>query len=176
MLPTIFVETEEPMVSPETLRRYPFFAGLANEQVSTLARLTEDVTVARGDYLFYEGVTLTHFYLVAEGRIGITLSQPDVVNRVIIPPPGARVREVTVSMVGPGDLVGWSALVAPFKATSSARAITPSRCAAINAAELRQAFEIDPRFGYLLMQRVAQVARDRIHDLHYESLAKEVNE
>jgi CRP/FNR family transcriptional regulator, cyclic AMP receptor protein len=164
------------MVSSEILRRYPFFAGLANEQLSSLARLTEEVTVTTGDYLFYEGVNLAYIYLVAEGSIAITLSQPEVVSRVIIPPPGARTREVAVSAVGPGDLVGWSALVPPFKATSSARTATRSRCYAINAAELRQLFEIEPRFGYQIMQRVAQVARDRIHDLHYESLAKTVGE
>lgn len=164
------------MVSPELLQRYPFFAGLATEQVSSLARITEEITVAKDDYLFYEGVSLAYIYLIAEGRVAITLSQPDVVSRVIIPPPGARVREVAVSTVGPGDLVGWSALVTPHKATSSARAITRIRCSAVNAAELRQLFELEPRFGYLIMQRVAQVARDRIQDLHYESLARVVGD
>lgn len=162
------------MVSPETLRRYPFFAGLANEQVSGLARLAEEITVAKDNHLFHEGERLTAFYLVAEGQIAITLSKPDVVSRVIIPPPGARVREVTVSTVGPGDLVGWSALVPPYKATSSTRALTRCRCIAVNAAELRQLFELDSRLGYLMMQRIAQVARNRIHDLHYESLTRAV--
>jgi CRP-like cAMP-binding protein len=162
------------MVSPETLRRYPFFAGLANEQVSSLARLTEEITLVIGDHLFHEGMHLAAIYLMAEGQIAITLNQPDVVSRAIIPLPGAHVREVTVSTVSTGDLVGWSALVAPYKATSSARALTRCRCIAINAVELRQLFEIEPRLGYQIMQRVAQVARDRIHDLHYESLAKAI--
>lgn len=162
------------MVSPETLSRYPFFAGLANEQVSCLARFADELAVAKGDHLFHEGEPLRAIYLVAEGQIAITLGRPDVISRVIIPPPGARVHQVTVSTVGPGDLFGWSALVAPFKATSSARALTRCRCVAVKAGELRQLFELDPHLGYQIMQRVAQVARDRIHDLHYESLARAV--
>lgn len=159
------------MVSPELLLRYPFFAGLGSEQAGNLARLADEIVAAPGSYLFHEGDCLNSLYLVLEGKVAITLSQPDVISRVIIPPPGARTREVTVSMVSAGDLFAWSALVPPHKATSNARAIARSRLVLIDARELRQLFELDPRFGYLVMVRVAQVARDRIQDLHYESLA-----
>lgn len=162
------------MVSPELLYRYPFFAGLGNDQISNLARLAEVVEVAKETHLFHEGVTLSQIYLVLEGRIAITLSRPAVSSRVIIPPPGARTHEVTVSMVGVGDLFAWSALVPPFKATSNARALSPCKLVAISSGELRQLFELEPRFGYQVMVRVAQVARDRLQDLHYESLANAV--
>lgn len=159
------------MISPELLRRHPFFADLGSEQVASLAQLADEARVEPGGYIFYEGVPLNRLYLVLEGRVAITLSQPAVCSRVIIPPPGARTREVTVSIVDVGDLFAWSALVPPFKATSNARAISRCRLLALRAAELRQLFELDPRFGYEVMVRVAQVARDRIQDLHYESLS-----
>ncbi len=162
------------MVSPELLRRYPFFAGLGNEQVASLARLADEVKVDQGGYLFYEGVLLDSLYLVLEGRVAITLSQPAVISRVIIPPPGARTHGVTGSMVGVGDIFAWSALVPPFKATSNARAASRCRVLTITSCELRQLFEIEPHFGYQVMVRVAQVARDRLQDLHYESLSNAV--
>ncbi|HMQ31288.1 MAG TPA: Crp/Fnr family transcriptional regulator [Chloroflexaceae bacterium] len=162
------------MVSPELLHRYPFFAGLGCEQLGSLARLAEPLTVETGGHLFYEGVGLTSLYLVIEGRVAITLSRPEVISRVIIPPPGARIREVAVSLVGVGDIFAWSSLVPPFKATSNARAATRCKLLAIDAAELRQLFELEPRFGYEVMVRVAQVARDRLQDLHYESLVSAV--
>lgn len=164
------------MVSPEQLHRYPFFSGLGCEQLASVARVAEEVAVAPGSYLFYEGVPLTRLYLVLEGRVAITLSQPEVLSRVIIPPPGARTREVTVSMVGIGDLFAWSSLVPPYKATSNAKALSRTRVLAICSAELRQLFELEPRFGYQFMIRVAKVARDRIQDLHYESLAVAVGD
>lgn len=162
------------MVSPELLHRYPFFAGLGHEQLSSLARLADQTAIEAGGYLFYEGVSLTSLYLVAEGHVAITLSRPEVISRVIIPPPGARTHEVTVSIVGAGDVFAWSALVPPYKATSNARAVTRCKVLSINAAELRQLFELEPRFGYEVMVRVAQVARDRLQDLHYDSLASAV--
>lgn len=164
------------MVSPELLRRYPFFSGLASEQINSLARIADEVRVEPGEYLFHEGVVLANLYLVIEGKVAITLSQPEVISRTIIPPPGARTREVSVSIVCVGDIFGWSSLVPPFKATSNARAATRCRILTINSAELRQLFEIDPRFGYLVMVRVAQVARDRLHDMHYEALTSAVGE
>jgi hypothetical protein len=42
---------------------------------------------------------------------------------------------------------------------------------AFDCVALRQQFENDPRFGYLLTQRMAQVMRERISTLRIESLA-----
>lgn len=159
------------MVSPELLLRYPFFAGLNHEQVAGLARLTNELRPEPDSYLFYEGAPLSSLYLVLEGHVAISLSRPAVVSRAIIPPPGARTHEVTVSMLGVGDIFAWSSLVPPFKATSNARAASRCRVLAVQSGELRQLFELEPHFGYQVMVRVAQVARDRIQDLHYESLS-----
>lgn len=159
------------MVSPELLQRYQFFAGLSSDQIASLAQLAEEITVEPGSYLFYEGGSITSLYIALEGRIAISLSLPEVGGAAIIPLPSARKREVTVSMAGAGDLFAWSSLVPPYKATSNARALSRCRAIAIGAVELRELFELDPRFGYQMMVRVAQVARDRIQDLHYESLA-----
>ena len=158
------------MVSPELFHRYPFFAGLSDDQITTLGQLAEERTVAPGHYLFYEGENLPNLYLVREGRIAISLNLPDVLSRVLIPPPTARTREVTVSMLGVGEIFAWSALVQPYQATSNARALTPCHIVAFNAPTVRQCFERDTLVGYQILLRVAQVARDRLQDLHYESM------
>ncbi|NTU81369.1 MAG: cyclic nucleotide-binding domain-containing protein [Chloroflexales bacterium] len=164
------------MVSPELLRRYKFFAGLSNDQIISLAQLAEEITAEPGSYLFYEGGGLTSLYLVLEGRVAISLSLPEVGSRAIIPPPTAKKREVTVSMVGVGEIFAWSSLVPPYQATSNARALTRCRVVALSAAELRQRFDRDTQFGYQMLLRVAQIARDRLQDLHYESLANVVGD
>jgi CRP/FNR family transcriptional regulator, cyclic AMP receptor protein len=164
------------MVSPELLRRYQFFAGLSRDQITHLAGLAEEISTEPGGYLFYEGEDLRNLFLILEGQVALSLSLPEVGSRAIIPPPTAKRREVTVSTVGAGEVFAWSSLVPPYKATSNATALTRCRAVAISTNDLRTIFELDPRFGYRMMVRVAQVARDRLQDLHFESLANAVGE
>jgi hypothetical protein len=66
---------------------------------------------------------------------------------------------------------GWSALVPPHDATTSGKATTPCRVVAFNAQELQRTFVEDSDFGYLMIQKMAQVVRDRLRDLRTESLS-----
>lgn len=163
------------MVSTELLRRYQFFAGLTSDQIALLAEVAEEVTVEAETYIFAEETELTDFYLILDGRVAITLNLPEIGNRAVITDTSAKKREVTVGMVGVGDVCAWGALIPPYKAISNARTLTPCRVLMINAQDLRSIFDRDPRFGYLMMTRIAQVARDQIQELHYESLAGAVD-
>jgi CRP/FNR family cyclic AMP-dependent transcriptional regulator len=159
------------MISPELLRRYPFFSGFDHGNLKAIAMLSDEIAVPQGHLLFYEGTELPALYLVLEGSVNLAISMPDKGTRTIIPPPTARAREVVVSVVRAGDVLAWSALVPPYKATSNARAAEPCKLVVFDARALRHSFDEDPAFGYQLVLRVAQVARDRIMDLHYETLA-----
>lgn len=162
---------EKAMVSPELLRSFPFFAGLSHDQMKTLAMASAELTVGSGHLFFYEGGDLDTLYLLLEGSVALSLSMPEKGSRAIIPLPTARAREVVVSELRPPEIFAWSALVPPYKATSNGRALQRSRVVAIGCRELRGRFKDDPAFGYAMLVKVAQIARDRILDLHYESLA-----
>ena len=63
------------MVSPELLRRYPFFAGLSHDYLSKLAKMSEELAVEEGHYFFHEEDELDTFYLTLEGDgIGVESS------------------------------------------------------------------------------------------------------
>jgi len=147
------------MISPEVLRRYPYFAGLSNEQLITLANTADEATAPVGHFFFHEGDTLRHIYIVLEGEVAITIELP------------AQNREIVVSTIGPGEVFGWSGLVPPFEATSAAKALSACRVLAFDCQALRAEFEKDCRLGYLMMQMLAQVIRDRLRDLHIETLS-----
>lgn len=159
------------MVSPELLRRYPFFAGFAPERLTAVAMAAEEYEARKGHLFFYEGSNLDTLYLVLDGSVAITLSVPAKGDRSVLPPAPEHARELTVSLVRASEVFGWSALVPPYQATSNARAEEDCRVVAIDARNLRESMQADPAFGYQLMLRVAQIARDRIRDLHLEALA-----
>lgn len=163
------------MISPEIIRRYPFFAGLTHDQIVKLAQAARELSVDTGHVFFHEGDKLCCFHLVLEGAVAIfvPVPSPDAAADIAGQLTGAyKTNEITISTVGSGDVFSWSALVPPYTATASAKALMPSRVIAFDCQKLLKDFESDCQFGYLMMQKAAQISRDRLRDLRIESLAE----
>lgn len=165
------------MISPELLRRYPFFAGLNHDQIVTLAQLSEEISVESGHYFFHEGQELDKLYLVIKGSVNICIEVPDrdvkqAVSGQLLGELNTRC--ITVSSVGTGNVFGWSAIIPPHSASACSQTVTPCRLVAINCKKLATLFEQQPEFGYLLSQKAAQIIRDRLRDMRIESLATAV--
>jgi CRP/FNR family transcriptional regulator, cyclic AMP receptor protein len=161
------------MVSPELIRRYPFFAGLSYEWIERVARAGDESTVPVDHRFFREGDALDRFYLVLEGAVAIVMEVPDREQTQTVSSQLTGViagRDVTVSTVGTGEVFGWSALLPPTDATAGAKAITPCHVVAFDAPALESTFEDDWRFGYVLTQKMAGVLRDRLRDVRIETL------
>ena len=162
------------MISPELLRRYPFFACLTHDQLGTLAKAGEELNIEAGHYFFHEGDSLKSLFFVLEGKIDITVGIPDrtVKQDVREGLMGNFIAEdVTVSTVAPGQIFAWSAIIPPHVSTASAIATIPGRVIAFNSDKLNHAFQEDCAFGYLMLQKIAGVIRKRLRDMHIQSLA-----
>jgi CRP-like cAMP-binding protein len=69
---------------------------------------------------------------------------------------------IVIETVGPGDAVGWSWLVAPYRWTFDARALQPVGALAIDGACLRAKSLEDPALGFALLSRVTQELLERL--------------
>lgn len=162
------------MISPEIIRRYTFSAGLSDDQLVTLANVARELSVNAEEYLFHEGETLDKCYLVVDGEVAVVVQVPDqgVEQKVSGQLTGQiHTKDVVISAIGPGEVLAWSALVPPHHSTASAKATKPSQLIAFDCVALRKIFEEDCRFGYLMMQKMAQIVRGRLRDMRIESLA-----
>ena len=95
-----------------------------------LARMGRLATLVTGEVLMREGDPSDHLAIVLEGRIGL---------RVRVPERGP----ITILTVEPGDVVGWSAVVPPYRATSTAVALAPTELALFDGPPLREALASD---------------------------------
>jgi CRP-like cAMP-binding protein len=147
------------MVSPELIRRYPFFSNFTLEQIVFLAKVAEEKSVQIDHYFSHEGEELDTLYLILEGEISaiITLPQDN--------------REVTLNTLGPDEIFGWSSLVPPYTANIGTKTVVPSRVVAFDARELRKIFNEDHHFGYLMMIKIAQLIKSQLDALRIETLA-----
>ena len=162
------------MISPEILRRYPFFAGFSHDNLVTLANAAEERSVETGYYFFHEDDPVHEFFLVLEGAVGVMFETPDrtVEHKVADQLSGEMsTEEVVVSVIGPGEVFAWSGLVPPHTTSAGVKALAPTRVVAFDCDELLKAFEDDCKFGFLMMQKIATVVRKRLRDMRIESLA-----
>jgi len=163
------------MISPELIRRYPFFAGLNHHYVGTLAKLADEVSVETGHCFFREGDELKKLYLIIEGAVAIVIGVPDRDEEQ--PLSGQltgkmKTKDITVSTVGTGGVFGWSALIPVHISTASAKALTSCRVIALDCEKLRPMFKEDCNLAYLMTLKAAQIVRERLRDIRIETLAE----
>ena len=146
------------MVSPELLRRYPFFSGFNMDQIIFLAKNAEELNL-EGDHNFHtEGEQVNQLFLILEGEVGIITRLPN------------KKEEVTLSKLISGEVFGWSGLVPPYKATASTKSFTPVKVVAFDADQVRARMAEECDFGYPMMVKIAQIIRERLQDLRIETL------
>ena len=137
------------MISPEVLRRYPYFAGISEESLKQLAMLAEEKHIAADTLLFREGDTAAHLSVILKGEVSIQYELGSGEMR-------------TVDTLVAGDLLGWSAIIEPYKYTAIATAVEDLELARIDGAKLRQLCEADPLLGFRLTTQVAKLLAHRL--------------
>jgi CRP/FNR family transcriptional regulator, cyclic AMP receptor protein len=138
------METLEPLLS-----KHPFFEGLDSNHLKTLTGCASNARFPGGQMIFKEGEEANQFFLIREGRVAI---------EVFVEARGP----VTIQTLGPGEILGWSWLVAPYRWRFDARAVDEVRALALDGKCLREKCETDPRLGYELLKRFAQVITRRL--------------
>lgn len=144
------------MVSPELLRRYPFFAFLNDAQLKAIAMISEEAFYDKGEIIFRENEPAEFFHLLLEGCVDLYFT----VDTAYAPDLS---REFLVGEINPGEPFGISALIEPYILTSTARAAAPSRVLKVQAAALRALCDQDRQVGYALIRHAAKVAVERLH-------------
>ncbi len=152
------------MISPELLRRYPFFAFLDEAQLRAVAMLSEEIEVEAGALIFDTGKPAEALCLLTDGSLELYYA---VVDR---DDPDLR-KEFFLGEFSPGDIFGISALIEPYVYTSSVRASIMSRVVKMDATGLRALCEVDLRLAAGLMRATAKTAMERLNDTRVQLAA-----
>lgn len=152
------------MVSPELLRRYPFFGFLDDAQLRAVAMIAEEVVVERGETLCREGDEANALYLLMDGGVELHYIVVDERSHAVL-------RDFLVGHVNPGELLGISALIEPYHLTTDVRTTVVSRLLRIDAAGLRALCELDAKLAYGMMRQAAAAAMERLEATRVELVA-----
>lgn len=134
----------------ETLKTIPWFLELKPQQISALAAISTIVEVKAGNSIFCEGDRVDNIYIILSGAIGMDMAVPT----------QGIVRIYTAEAL---DIIGWSKLTPVVRQrTASATALKDSTLLVINGDEMSQLCEDDPRVGYVVMRRLANVVASNL--------------
>ena len=101
------------------------FDGLSAASLDRLVAIGRTMTFGVGAMVLHEGRETPFLGLVETGRVALRLRAPEQGHRL------------SIMTIEPGQLLGWSALVPPYRATVDAIATEPTTLLAIDAAVLR---------------------------------------
>ncbi len=116
---------------------------------AALASKAKLVIYDAGALIFRENAAAEDLLLILSGSVALEMN---VSGR-------GKVRLISL---GPGDWVGWSALMGGGQMTTSALALSITHAAKFSAIELQQMCDQNPDIGYPLMKCVAQSLANRL--------------
>lgn len=133
----------------DVLAEHPLFAGMDPADLDLLAGCGANVRFPAGSRILTEGAPAERCYLLRSGRAALEVAVP-----------GRK--PLIIETLGPGEILGMSWLVAPYRWAFDATALEDVRAIGLDAVCLRGKCEADPRLGYALMSRFAMELRDRM--------------
>ncbi len=133
----------------EDLREFKIFEELNERELESIAKIAKIEELGAGAHLTQVGAAAANQYLIKSGKINILARGP-------------QEKEIAVDEVGPGDVVGWSAVTGPYLYTASSITAEKSTLIVFNANKLRNLFEVNNHIGYRVLKGIGSVVARRL--------------
>jgi CRP-like cAMP-binding protein len=135
-----------------TYRQPDLLRDLAAEDADQALALGAHVTLSSGAKLFELGDVADRIFIIQRGRIRLTL--PMQVR--------GHEEEILVEERSPGQTVGWSALIPPYRFTLTAVAPLETEVIALSREALSTYFAAHPDTAYIISLNLAAVIGQRL--------------
>jgi CRP/FNR family transcriptional regulator, cyclic AMP receptor protein len=131
------------------LEHHPFVRGLGEEFVRAMAAHTTRRRYDTGTTIAREGDPAREFFLIHAGKVALELVPHDRPH-------------LTILTLGPGEVFGWSWLVAPHRWRVDARAMKPTDVLVVAGGPLRALMDAHPVHGYQFLLRLVPILALRL--------------
>jgi len=125
----------------EFLERTPFFGGLVEAHLERVTNLLTELDYAAGAVVLREGEPGNTMYIVGSGELLVTQS-------------GESGREVRLTRLWPGDIIGETGLIEMQPMQFTVRAEEPSRLYALTASDLYKLYREDVSAYVMVLQNI----------------------
>ena len=131
------------------LASYPPLSQLGGGALEQLAAHASLEQFNAGERILRTGTPANTFYVLLSGRIALEMPNP-------------RGGSIVIETLGPGEVLGISWMLAPYRLTFDARCVDHCSVIAIDADNVRTACDADPALGYALYKQLSGVVSSRL--------------
>ncbi len=122
-----------------------------DDQIRTLAGMCTEAEYEAGKIIELAGNEAKNFYIIGEGLVSISVDL-------------GRGNERQIQTASPYEVVGWSALVPPYRYRGNLKAVEKTKMLVFKGEELRKLHHKDPALGYGLYVGLTEVLAERLHN------------
>jgi CRP/FNR family cyclic AMP-dependent transcriptional regulator len=141
----------------EVLKRSDLFRELDNEQLSMVAEMGTEQVFDAGTIIHKQGGPAELVHVIEEGLVGIILEVGPLAQRQV---------QAAVNF----ESFGWSAMIAPYTLTATAKALEQTKVIVFNGRELAAFCTTHCAVGFTIMQAVARVIAERLRQAYIQLL------
>ena len=136
---------------------HPFFTGLDHELARAVSVGASRHRYDVGAWIAHEGSHAGALCLIVHGKVALEVGAADRAT-------------ITVQTVGPGEVVGWSWLVPPYRWRFDVRAVKPTEVIALDGDVLRDTLADRPAWGFAFLFRFLPVLAERLENTRVQLL------
>ncbi len=125
------------------------FKGVSQRFITRIGKGSEEQTLKRNTIIFKKGEPASDFYVLISGDVHIVLGEG-----------GAEGATLAVSK--PGEVFGWSALVAPYRYTATARCVRDTTLIKISRDILEADVKEHPDEGISVLKNLTEIVAGRL--------------
>jgi voltage-gated potassium channel len=132
------------------------FQGIRELTHDRILESAHEESYAKGDFIFRRGDPARQFFILAEGRVRLSLGREELLAYVAC---------------DPGDLMGWSCLVGNETYTASGECLVPVKVLRFEQQKLDAILRDDPASGMVMFQHLAKLIGRRLINSYQASLS-----
>ncbi len=144
------------MTVKQVLKDCVLFSGLSDAELEKVAGSAVEKQYEAGTTIFNTGDNAEELFVIREGRVAVQMTLPRTGSQAS--------RRITVDVVTKNEIVGWSAIVEPYKYTFTAVCMQKTEALSISAEKLRWLLRDNPKVGYDVMKGLARVIAAGLND------------
>lgn len=133
----------------DIIARHEFFKDFRPDHLELLQSCAEEKRFNRDQYLLRQGQGAERFFLIRKGEVHLELVSPEG-------------RRISMQVLGPGDIVGWSWMVPPYKWSFDAQAVETTIAIVFDGAALRKRCEKDFEFASRIQGKICEALTRRL--------------
>ncbi|HEU5314306.1 MAG TPA: cyclic nucleotide-binding domain-containing protein [Candidatus Udaeobacter sp.] len=157
----------------ELIRESPFFETFAPKDIDVLAAHARMRSVAAGEVILRENDPAEALYMIVAGQVRLSFETPE---ELTAPRTSREDRILIRTLTEPGRVVGWSAVVEPYRYRDTATAIEDTHLLVFERSWLERRAEEVPEFGVKLITRILWVLGNRLREARIRLVASRYEE